>query len=156
MLPHLFPCLLNHAAPYVSNTVLHRCFLFSLRVQEHGELSPSHQSSCRRRRREMSCAGDGQAQNRGAKNVQWGQHLVGLEQNMCMEQALLAQGYQRRIHNDFTWNHLVKLWRIKFYSRIAQIMLVLKVQSVILANVSLSHVGTHSSTKYTVASSSNV
>lgn len=44
-------------------------------------------------REEMSCAEDGRAQNRGAKKVQWGQHLVGLEQNLCMEQAVVAQGY---------------------------------------------------------------
>lgn len=38
---------------------------------------------------EMSCAEDGRAENRGAEKVRWGQHLVGLEQNLCMEQYLL-------------------------------------------------------------------
>lgn len=37
----------------------------------------------------MSCAEDGRAENRGAEKVRWGQHLVGLEQILCMEQYLL-------------------------------------------------------------------
>lgn len=37
----------------------------------------------------MSCAEDGRAENMGVEKVQWGQHLVGLEQNSCKEQYLL-------------------------------------------------------------------
>lgn len=57
----------------------------------------------------MSCAEDGRVQNRGAEKVQWGQHLVGLEQNLCVEQAVLAKGYRKSIRTDFTGKHLLKL-----------------------------------------------
>lgn len=43
----------------------------------------------------MSCAEDGRAENMGVEKVRWGQHLVGLEQNSCMEQCF-AQGNRKK------------------------------------------------------------